>query len=406
MALQTYSILYLNLVCEMIYVVTERLKTQKIQIDKSKLVLNDIIAASLSCPFLFVPTSIINKDILDKSIRCAVHSSIMRLNDSSMEKLMGLIETSVKMQMFSSNGPRQVLLVTLNHLDSIRELACTHQLKQSIDVIQHNFYQTFEKMTDGEIMRMRYAMLNYLQDIHVKVTIFIKEGLQRYNGSFVSVEKWMIPYVYRHNFYLLRTFKTRKLYNLLSNDLQLAQLRINLTQKSLNPEVRCEAPGVIRVFNKNSTLIDISTFHPISFYKVETKIGSIKPNSPRFTTLGLSIFNINKSINQSLEETSDPLFNGQTSRDGYKQEMDLFVTQLMGNDNDNEEIVNLDLEILETPLNINESKIEEKNPEHNIIDFSQITGNLSLQNIKAEMDDSVSRQTGDLLNMMQLLDLE
>jgi len=34
--------------------------------------------------------------------------------------------------------------------------------------------------------------------------------------------------------------------------------------------------------------------------------------------------------------------------------MDLFVTQLMGNDNDNEEIVNLDLEILETPLNINE----------------------------------------------------
>jgi len=37
MALQTYSILYLNLVCEMVYVVAERLKTQKIQIDKSKL---------------------------------------------------------------------------------------------------------------------------------------------------------------------------------------------------------------------------------------------------------------------------------------------------------------------------------------------------------------------------------
>jgi len=61
---------------------------------------------------------------------------------------------------------------------------------------KYNFllFKTFEKMTDGEIMRMRYAMLNYLQDIHVKVTIFIKEGLQRYNGSFVSVEKWMIPY--------------------------------------------------------------------------------------------------------------------------------------------------------------------------------------------------------------------
>ncbi|KAL5233532.1 hypothetical protein ACI65C_000942 [Semiaphis heraclei] len=326
-------------------------------------VLNDIIAASLNCPFLFVPTSIINKDILNKSICCAVHSSIMRLNDSSMEKLMGLIETSVKMQMFSSNGPRQVLLVTLNHLDSIRELACSNQLKQNIDVIQHNFYQTFEKMTNGELMRLRYAMLNYLQDIHVKVTIFIKEGLQRYNGSFVSVGKWVIPH-------------------------------------------GCEAPGVIRVFNKNSTLIDISTFHPISFYKVETEIGSIKPNSSRITTLGLSIFNINKNINQPSEETSDPLFNGQTSRDGYKQEMDLFVTQLMGNENDSEEITDLDLEILETSLNTNEKEIEGKMSENNILDFTQITSNSSLQNIRSEMNDSVSRQTEDILYMMQLLDLE
>lgn len=65
----------------------------------------------------------------------------MRLNDSSMEKLMGLIETSVKMQMFSINSPRQVLLSTLNHLDSIRDMACTNQLKHSIDLLQHNFYQ-------------------------------------------------------------------------------------------------------------------------------------------------------------------------------------------------------------------------------------------------------------------------
>lgn len=37
MPLQTYTILYLNLVCEMIYVVAERLKTQKIPIEKSNL---------------------------------------------------------------------------------------------------------------------------------------------------------------------------------------------------------------------------------------------------------------------------------------------------------------------------------------------------------------------------------
>lgn len=37
MSLQAFTILYLNLVCEMIYIVAERLKTQKIPNDKSKL---------------------------------------------------------------------------------------------------------------------------------------------------------------------------------------------------------------------------------------------------------------------------------------------------------------------------------------------------------------------------------
>lgn len=37
MTSQTYSILYLNLMSEMIYIVAERLKTQKIPLDKSKL---------------------------------------------------------------------------------------------------------------------------------------------------------------------------------------------------------------------------------------------------------------------------------------------------------------------------------------------------------------------------------
>lgn len=37
MALHAYTILYLNLVSEMIYVVAERLKTQNISTEKSKL---------------------------------------------------------------------------------------------------------------------------------------------------------------------------------------------------------------------------------------------------------------------------------------------------------------------------------------------------------------------------------
>jgi len=48
-------------------------------------------------------------------------------------------------------------------------------------------------MTYGEIMKMRYALLNYLF-IFARYSLFIKEGLQRYNGSFVSIEKCTIPF--------------------------------------------------------------------------------------------------------------------------------------------------------------------------------------------------------------------
>lgn len=64
-------------------------------------------------------------------------------------------------------------------------------------------------------------------------------------------------------------------------------------------------------------------------------------------------FKVNKSDDEPTE-TLNPLFYGQTGRDGYKQEMDLFVTQLMGNNYRDEEITNLDLELFETSVNTNE----------------------------------------------------
>ncbi|XP_050546337.1 protein OSCP1-like isoform X2 [Daktulosphaira vitifoliae] len=295
-----YSILYLNLVSEMIYVVAERLKTQKIPIHKSILVLNDIVAAAFSSNLsLFTEKHIHTRKQITKSLSDAIHSSIMRLNDSSMEKLMGLIETSVKMQMYSANGPRQILHITLNHLDSVRLITSKTRLKQVINIVHHNFTQIYGKMTDGEILRLRYSILNYFQDINVKVTVFIKEGLQRYNGSFVTVGKWTIPY-------------------------------------------GGEVPGAIRIFDKNGKLNDISTFNPISSYKVETEIGSLEINSPRNTTLGLSLYKTYANDN-GVSETSDPLFYDQTGRHGYKHEIDLFVTQLIGTAAPKDE--NIDVEL-------------------------------------------------------------
>lgn len=50
--------------------------------------------------------------------------------------------------------------------------------------------------------------------------------------------------------------------------------------------------------------------------------------------------------------------------------------------------------------------VENKLPEDNVLNFSKNTSNLSLQNLRIELDGSVLRETEDILNLMQLLDVE
>lgn len=50
------------------------------------------------------------------------HSSIMRLNTNSMDKLYDLMTMAVKYQLLNAASPSDLLLITLNHLDGIRKL--------------------------------------------------------------------------------------------------------------------------------------------------------------------------------------------------------------------------------------------------------------------------------------------
>jgi hypothetical protein len=40
-------------------------------------------------------------------------------------------------------------------------------------------------MNDVEMQFIRYTMLNFLQDCKIKVSIFLKEKLQNWNGTFI-----------------------------------------------------------------------------------------------------------------------------------------------------------------------------------------------------------------------------
>lgn len=50
------------------------------------------------------------------------HSSIMRLNTTSMNKLFDLMLMSIKLQLCRIKFPEEILQITLNHLNALNEI--------------------------------------------------------------------------------------------------------------------------------------------------------------------------------------------------------------------------------------------------------------------------------------------
>lgn len=103
----------------MVYILHQRLQAQTVQDEKAKKVLQDVVRAMFSPLFiieLFKPQEMYSTASTKQIFEKLAHSSIMRLNKSSMDKLYDLMTMGFKYQMASCASPEQYLHVTLNHL--------------------------------------------------------------------------------------------------------------------------------------------------------------------------------------------------------------------------------------------------------------------------------------------------
>lgn len=102
----------------------------------SFLVLNDIASIMLNQRFLeelFKPQQVYNKDALRSVFNDLAHSSIMRLNEESMGKLYDLMRMVFKYQVFAATEPKDIILITLNHLDQMRNIISSQTVNKQVD---------------------------------------------------------------------------------------------------------------------------------------------------------------------------------------------------------------------------------------------------------------------------------
>ena len=180
-----------NLGGEMVYILSSRLKAQKIDADKSIKVIREVVSALFHNRLMqeFKKPNIVAKhERVRQTFECIVHSSIMKLNASSMSKLFELMLMTFKFQIVRTRYPEEIYKLTLNHLESIREILITLDMKgnkniiETVDNVIKDFKSEYGRLLTYDFIILKSTLLRFLQGKNIKVSIFLEQKLQGHNG--------------------------------------------------------------------------------------------------------------------------------------------------------------------------------------------------------------------------------
>lgn len=266
MSLKTLPILFLNLGGEMVYILDQRLRAQNIPDEKAKKVMHDILCTMLNQRFmleLFKPQDAYSKKAMRIVFDRLAHASIMRLNAASMDKLYDLMTMALKYQVSLINHPSDVLMGTLNHMDTIREFAQGNDsILQQVECVFSLIKENYCELGPGEFHMIRQTLLSFFQDMHIRVSIFLKHGVQTPNGHFVLPHGGKVPWGF-------------------------------------------DTPGAIKFYDELGREKGIASFEVPDQYQLADKLGSFELLGDRVTKLGCNMYNTSKVGDATLGTSDD-----------------------------------------------------------------------------------------------------
>ncbi|KAK1880471.1 Protein OSCP1 [Dissostichus eleginoides] len=208
MSMRTLPLVFINLGGEMLYILDQRLQALNTSEDNSekgvwsekdrKRVMNDIVGAMFSKDFmdeLLKPQQLYSHRTLKTVLTRIAHASIMRLNPASMDRLYELMVMAFKYQIFLCPRPKDLLLITYNHIDTIRELVKdTPVVVNQVDETHRKIVEVYSSLPEGEFQLLRQTLLIFFQDMHIRVSLFLKIQVQNPNGRFALSTSGPVPH--------------------------------------------------------------------------------------------------------------------------------------------------------------------------------------------------------------------
>ncbi|KAI3361226.1 hypothetical protein L3Q82_013423 [Scortum barcoo] len=265
MSSRTLPLLFINLGGEMLYILDQRLRAQNIPADKAKKVMNDIITTMFNKKFLeelFKPQELYSKKALRTVFDRLAHASIMRLNQASMDKLYDLMTMAFKYQVLLCPRPKDILLVSFNHMDAIKDFVKdTPSILSQVDETYQQLIEMYTPLSHGDFQLIRQTLLIFFQDMHIRVSIFLKDKVQNSNGRFVLPTSGPVPH-------------------------------------------GTQVPGLIRMFSCSGEEVARLKFNNGGNYTAALQEGSFEIFGDRVTKLGTNMYSVSRPVETHMSGAS------------------------------------------------------------------------------------------------------
>jgi hypothetical protein len=123
---------------------------------------------------LFRPQEMYTSSSTRQIFNKLAHSSIMRINESSMDKLYDLMTMGVKYQWIRCNVPQQMLQSTYNHLTALRKICEGSEVLALVDSCSKLVMDTYCNLSVGNWYMLHQQMAKFFQGRKVKVSLFLQ----------------------------------------------------------------------------------------------------------------------------------------------------------------------------------------------------------------------------------------
>jgi hypothetical protein len=173
---------------EMFYILNQRLQAQSIVEEKARKVLQDVVKAMFSPPFiqeLFKRQDVYSVSSTKQIFEKLAHSSIMRLNQSSMDKLFDLMTMGFKYEILNCNSPQQYLHVLLVHLEAIKTILGVSEVSSLAQTAIDMAIDTYSSFSHSNWLQLKSCVLNFIQGKRIKVSLFLQHKMQNLDGTLV-----------------------------------------------------------------------------------------------------------------------------------------------------------------------------------------------------------------------------